>query len=94
MRTLVENVATLAVEKCLLHGLDDIVSAVTMQSLDSDTVALIADERPEDRVLRSSSMEQRDTLVEVLEDCAMYGGRQSAGESSSFLFEVKQSTKS
>ena len=77
MDTIIQNVATLAVERCLLHGLANIVSSSTMNGLDVDTVSLIADEHPHARNQRTRNARQQEILSEVLESCHTHTGRQT-----------------
>jgi hypothetical protein len=66
MKTLVDDLSVLAVEKGLLKPLPDLVSPQTITSLDDATVTKIAAETEESRLERSHAEEKLKVLEQSL----------------------------
>ncbi len=67
MKTLVDNFSVLAVEKCLVKQLPDLLSPKTVTSLDDATVTNIAAETEESRLERSRATHKLKVLEQALE---------------------------
>jgi hypothetical protein len=66
MKTMVDNFSVLAVEKCLMKRLPDLLSPKTIMTLDDATVTLIAAESEESRFERSRAADKLKVLESAL----------------------------
>jgi hypothetical protein len=66
MKTVVDNFSVLAVEKCLMKRLPDLLSPRTIMTLDDEKVTLIAAESEESRFERSRATDKLKVLESAL----------------------------
>jgi hypothetical protein len=72
--TMINNIATLGVERCLLHELKDLFPADKMDTLSDELVARVASEPPEIRTERYKARSQATVLENVIQTCRRYVG--------------------
>lgn len=70
--TFVDNVATLGIELCLLDGLEDLFSAVTVAGMSDEDVNKLASESPEDMLHRRTTEKRLEKLKAGREVCQRY----------------------
>jgi hypothetical protein len=90
MKTLVDDFSVLAVEKCLLRRLPDLLSPNTVIALDDDTISHIAAETEESRLERSRATEKLGVLESTLVVLRSLDRHKPAGESIDFAFAVSE----
>jgi hypothetical protein len=83
MKTVVDNFSVLAVEKCLLKRLPDVLSPRTAGSLDDVTVSQIAAESEESRLERSRTTRKLDILKPALVVLCSLQRHKAVGKSAS-----------
>jgi hypothetical protein len=66
MKTMVDNFSALAVEKCLVKRLPDLLSPKTIMTLDDETVTRIAAEREESKIERARVTDKLKVLESAL----------------------------
>ena len=90
MKVLVDNFSVLAVEKCLLHDLADILSPDTIIKLSDDEVAALAAETETSLRERQRAMEEVATLQEGLTVLSRFGQFRGAGKLTQFSYTFWQ----
>ena len=70
--TVIDNVAALAVERCLLHDLSKVFPFLGVADIDDDTISRIASEPIEAREERSRLTTQATTLEDVIRILQVY----------------------
>lgn len=81
MKTFVDDFSVLAVEKCLVKRLPNLLSPKTIIPLDDDTVSNIAAETEESRLERSRATEKLKVLESTLVVLRSLDRHKPAGES-------------
>lgn len=66
MKTMVDDFSVLAIEKCLVKRLPDLLSPETIVGLDDATISSIAAETEESRIERSRATEKLKVLESTL----------------------------
>ena len=79
MKVLVDNFSVLAVEKCMLSNLADILSAEVVMRLDDGSVSAIAAESEEAMLERRRTTEKLTTLQEGLATLNHLGRQRNTG---------------
>ena len=69
LNTLIENVASLGIERCLLRDLSDLIPATEAMTLSDDTIESIAGESHEVVAQRTTAESQMAALDEVIRVC-------------------------
>ena len=77
MHTFVDNVATLAIEHCLVDSLSELFTPMSIHGLDSDLVKDLTMEPMSVQKDRAIANENLKTLTEVYQICKRHGGRAS-----------------
>ena len=85
MKTVVDNLSVLAVEKCLVEPLPDLLSPQTVVSLDDATVTSIAAETEESKLDRSRASHKLKVLESALIVLRSLDRHKTVGESA-FIF--------
>lgn len=76
--TVIDNVATLAVERCLLDDLPDLIALDDVAGLDDDRLSIIGCEPLEAQEERSRARAQASALEEVIRTCRRHASHQSS----------------
>lgn len=87
MPTFIDNVAVLAVEMCLVEGLEEIFSPSTVSDMGEETLGQLASEPANVQRERSILSETRDRLLTALEICEPHLPLAYLGKFNSYITE-------
>jgi len=65
----IDNIVTLGIERCLLKGLDNLLSPMSVLTMTDEEVELLAGEFPEDQKLRKETTEKLERLRAGMREC-------------------------
>lgn len=79
LNTLLDNVATLAIERCLLSDLPDLISPNHITELSDEQLLALGSEPPQAREDRARAIAQAEALTAVIKVCKRHAGENPAG---------------
>ena len=84
----VDNVATLGIELCLLDGLEDLFSGITIAGMSDAEISRLASESPEDLLHRRTTEKRLDVLRAGREVCQRYNLPELQADSPTILVDT------
>lgn len=81
MKTMIDNVATQAIEWCLIADIDKVFTPVHVQQMDAELVSEVASESSHHRSLRETTNQKLAALERGLKICKTHASRKAIGMS-------------
>lgn len=79
LKVLIDNVASLAIENCLMEGLSEILSPANIMDMDDDLITAVAAEPEEAQIERQLLTEKLKVLEAGMQTCKRYVRRRTTG---------------